>query len=279
MKILIHIPSDSLQYIFGVEKIINEFCPENEVIVVCQKAKVKKEDNFLILSLLRKIKAHISIEKKHFKLASKKNQIFKCIKNRFSAFFLDKYSRIYTAKKNEDLSNYFKHKVSNKNKDFILINNFNDEQSLIKELKPDFLLMFGGPFISSKILNKFKIAINVHLGWIPKYKGSRTVEWAIINNDFEHIGATIHIMTEKMDGGSVIWRTKFDQEIDFKNFGRIHARLFEKSFEQLPKIVNKFMNKEKVNEVVVSKDEKERLYYGFEFDYKFYKKMVNFGKS
>jgi methionyl-tRNA formyltransferase len=48
------------------------------------------------------------------------------------------------------------------------------------------------------------MAINVHTGLSPHYRGRNCTEFAIINEDFENIGVTIHIVRKQIDGGEIL---------------------------------------------------------------------------
>lgn len=282
MKILVHIPSDSLQFQFGVQQILNSFSNEHKVLVMCQKIKNKKNSNFFLINVLKKIKAHVSVEKKHLNLARKRGELIPCIKNRFSAFFLDSYSREYTQIKNIYLKKYFSNITNNKvlnEANSYLIDSINNEEVFIRNFQPDILIMLGGPFVKQKILKQFKYAINIHMGWIPSYKGARTIEWALVKKDFSHVGSTIHLMTNKLDEGKILWRETCDHDINFNKIGEPLAHLYQKAFYAIPTIIKKIIDGQEIHPTNIKEDKEDKLYYGYEFDYKFYKKMIEMNES
>jgi methionyl-tRNA formyltransferase len=57
-------------------------------------------------------------------------------------------------------------------------------------------------------IDKFKYVLNIHLGYLPKYRGSRTINWALKNEE-RFQGVTIHLIDEKLDHGSIIAQMKF----------------------------------------------------------------------
>lgn len=45
--------------------------------------------------------------------------------------------------------------------------------------------------------------INIHPGILPNYRGAGNF-WAVVNQDWNHIGCSVHWMTEKIDAGKII---------------------------------------------------------------------------
>ncbi len=75
----------------------------------------------------------------------------------------------------------------------------------IKELKPDFIALYGTSLIKDPLLSAFENKIiNIHLGLSPYYRGSSTGFWPLVFNEPECVGATIHIATSKVDAGSIL---------------------------------------------------------------------------
>ena len=62
--------------------------------------------------------------------------------------------------------------------------------------------------LSGKFIKKFnKTILNIHPSLLPKYKGLNTHNRAIQNKD-KYSGATVHIVTNKLDSGKVILQKK-----------------------------------------------------------------------
>src|ERR1700738_3680274 len=51
-------------------------------------------------------------------------------------------------------------------------------------------------------------SVNVHFGMLPKYRGSYSIPWAILNNEAE-IGVTLHEMAPSIDDGAIIGQERF----------------------------------------------------------------------
>tara|TARA_Y100000768_G_C23970897_1_gene680470 strand:+ start:1408 stop:2175 length:768 start_codon:yes stop_codon:yes gene_type:complete len=91
------------------------------------------------------------------------------------------------------------------------INNIN-KNYFKKFLKSDLYIIFGSSFIKGDLL-KFLIkkkAINIHMGISPYYKGADCNYWAIKDNNINLVGATIHYLSDQLDGGKIIKYVKPD---------------------------------------------------------------------
>ena len=78
-----------------------------------------------------------------------------------------------------------------------------------KCLKSDLYIVFGVSIIKNNLL-KFlmnKKCINIHMGISPYYKGSNCNFWAIHDHNYHLVGATIHRLTDKIDGGDILFHT------------------------------------------------------------------------
>ena len=79
---------------------------------------------------------------------------------------------------------------------------------LIKN-KVDLICLAGFmKILSSNFIKKFKYPIlNIHPSLLPKYKGLNTHRRAIKNND-KFSGASVHLVTPKLDSGKIILQKK-----------------------------------------------------------------------
>jgi len=87
----------------------------------------------------------------------------------------------------------------------------NDEGciSLLQELNPDVVIVNGTRIISKKVLESTKAAfINMHTGITPKYRGVHGGYWAMVNNDAQNCGVTIHLVDKGIDTGGIIYQSK-----------------------------------------------------------------------
>ena len=70
--------------------------------------------------------------------------------------------------------------------------------------KPDLILDHGTSIVKDHILETSDLALNLHWGLSPYYRGTFCTEWALINWDPYNIGVTIHKLTRIIDGGAIL---------------------------------------------------------------------------
>ncbi len=101
----------------------------------------------------------------------------------------------------------------------------NDEYyiSLIREKKPDIIVVMGTCLIGREIISSAKFVINMHTGLSPYYRGGNTNLWPFIENDFGYFGVTIHLMSLGIDSGRIIF-TKRPKIEKIDNYGTINSK-------------------------------------------------------
>jgi len=68
-----------------------------------------------------------------------------------------------------------------------------------------YMLVLGGKIIEPDLLPLFSGTwLNGHGGVLPEYRGLASEYWAIRNGDFESIGCTIHVLTQRVDQGEIL---------------------------------------------------------------------------
>lgn len=109
-----------------------------------------------------------------------------------------------------------------------------------------FLLSFinNKIIIKKKIINKYKIAINVHFGLLPKYAGFNAFQNEIANGE-KFSGISIHHMTDIIDGGNIIDQKKIRICKD-DNAGSLLIKLNILNNSFLKKIIKKILYKKKL---------------------------------
>ena len=85
----------------------------------------------------------------------------------------------------------------------------NQSLKLLKKYNVDILCLAGFmKILSGNFIKKFsKPILNIHPSLLPKYKGLNTHARAIMNKD-SFSGATIHVVTQKLDSGKIILQKK-----------------------------------------------------------------------
>lgn len=83
------------------------------------------------------------------------------------------------------------------------INN-SDTANQVAALKPDLILCQGTSIVSDEVIHTAPLALNLHWGLSPYYRGTHCTEWALLNWDPYNIGVTIHKLCSDIDGGGVV---------------------------------------------------------------------------
>lgn len=86
--------------------------------------------------------------------------------------------------------------------------------------------------------------VNIHPGIITQYRGSCSVEWAILNDD--EVGNTSHFMTEVYDQGQIIFIEKYNLSFA-KDYIDVRVHVFKKGIELKIKTVLYLMKKDIIN--------------------------------
>ncbi|RYZ24682.1 MAG: hypothetical protein EOO10_20190 [Chitinophagaceae bacterium] len=74
--------------------------------------------------------------------------------------------------------------------------NSQESMNKLKSLQPDLIVVHGTRIISKKVLASLTGTsfLNVHAGITPRYRGSHGAYWALLNNDKENCGVTVHLV-------------------------------------------------------------------------------------
>ena len=140
--------------------------------------------------------------------------------------------------------NYIKNYKMNK-----FIENYSNikkaENNILKKLKQnkiEFICLAGFmKILSSNFIKRFnKPILNIHPSLLPKYKGLNT-HLRVINNNETFTGATVHLVTEKLDSGKIILQKKVKV---FKNDDEktLSKRVLKVEHQLYPKAIMKFLN-------------------------------------
>lgn len=134
-------------------------------------------------------------------------------------FFLIKLSRVLYTQRVEShniLIKWFGYDWENLNGSLSVmhVEDINSEQVVnrLKNLNPDILLVHGTSIVRKEVIEKSQLALNLHWGLSPYYRGTHCTDWALINWDIKNIGVTIHKLTADIDGGEILAQAR--AEID-----------------------------------------------------------------
>ena len=88
---------------------------------------------------------------------------------------------------------------------------YNDTSTLqvITDFQPDYIMSaYGVRVLPKSVLEQAKVlAFNMHVSYLPDYKGRWIPTWAILNGETEH-GITFHVMAEEIDQGDILYQKK-----------------------------------------------------------------------
>lgn len=78
---------------------------------------------------------------------------------------------------------------------------------LAPALKSDIYIIFGSSFIKGALCD-FLVehkALNIHMGVSPYYRGTDCNFWAVYDGNPEYVGATIHLLSNGLDSGPMLF--------------------------------------------------------------------------
>ena len=67
-------------------------------------------------------------------------------------------------------------------------------------------MVFGSSIIKGVLLNFLlrKKALNIHMGVLPFYRGTDCNFWAIHDNNYDNVGASLILLSKKIDDGKIV---------------------------------------------------------------------------
>jgi folate-dependent phosphoribosylglycinamide formyltransferase PurN len=116
--------------------------------------------------------------------------------------------------------------------------NASETQDALRKLGCDLLLLGQCGIIRRALLSIPKLGtLNAHPGCLPWYRGLDSCKWAILENRWDRIGITVHLVDEGVDTGPIVVRQtyKVTRAIDCE---RLEWLLFEKCAELLIDVVH-----------------------------------------
>jgi hypothetical protein len=80
----------------------------------------------------------------------------------------------------------------------------------LSAMRPQVVIDHGTSIVRDEVLAAVPLALNVHWGLSPYYRGTHCTEWALLNWDPFNIGVTLHRLTRDIDGGGVVAQARAD---------------------------------------------------------------------
>lgn len=151
------------------------------------------------------------VRKKEFlKKRIKKLGLGKVIGQILFQFSVAKYLELVSGKRKRKILEYYQlddrsipiNKV-------IKLKSVNDPESIdvLKKIDPDLVIVNGTRIISKEVLNSISVKfVNIHAGITPKYRNVHGAYWAVVNNDLDNCGVTVHLVDPGIDTGNIIYQ-------------------------------------------------------------------------
>lgn len=75
----------------------------------------------------------------------------------------------------------------------------------LKKMSPDLIIVNGTRIIRKEVINCTSTPfVNLHTGITPLYRGVHGGYWALVNNDQENFGSTVHLIDAGVDTGAIL---------------------------------------------------------------------------
>lgn len=115
--------------------------------------------------------------------------------------------------------------------------NSSEARKTLRTNEYDVVICLATSIVGKKALHIPRLGfVNIHPGVLPQYRGIGNF-WAVTREDFNHVGVTIHWMTEKIDAGEIIAIGKLDGP--FLNLWDINYRSLTLGVDLLAEILTK----------------------------------------
>ncbi|HUU82388.1 MAG TPA: hypothetical protein VM243_02685 [Phycisphaerae bacterium] len=88
------------------------------------------------------------------------------------------------------------------------VDSVNGHAARVREIAPDVLLIFGGRKVDAAVLDSAGVALNIHCGRLPAYRGVKSALFALANDEPEQVGVTLHVAEAAIDAGPIVrWQS------------------------------------------------------------------------
>ncbi len=102
----------------------------------------------------------------------------------------------------------------------------------LQALSSEILVVMGCTPINIRALPKTMLALNVHPGVLPRYRGVGNPEAMVRGGDSVHFGYTVHRLTEQLDEGEILLRKRCQLPLNF-NAPRVYLSSYCAALEYL----------------------------------------------
>ena len=89
-------------------------------------------------------------------------------------------------------------------------------ENILKEVSPDIIFLAQTGIVRQNILSvPKKGTLNAHPGILPYYRGIDCFKWAILNEEYDKIGSTLHWVDAGIDTGNILDTKIYNMNIIF----------------------------------------------------------------
>jgi methionyl-tRNA formyltransferase len=113
----------------------------------------------------------------------------------------------------------------------------------LQSIQPDLVLVHGTTLIADKTLETVPLALNLHWGLSPYYRGSYCTEWALLHDDAGNIGFTIHRIASRIDGGAILLQGRPSLDLN-DTVHRINMKLTASGTEAMLGVIDRLQQGE-----------------------------------
>jgi methionyl-tRNA formyltransferase len=141
--------------------------------------------------------------------------------------------------------------------------NSKDGYKLLKKLNPDIIIIVTTRILSKKTLESVNAKfVNIHSGITPLYRGLHGAYWALINNDKENCGVTVHLVNEGIDTGNIFYQDTITDVVTKKdNFMTYTYLQLSKALPLLKKTIRDIQSDNMNTKIVNKEDINNSLFY------------------
>lgn len=112
------------------------------------------------------------------------------------------------------------------------VRSVNDCPERVKQIDPDVLVIYSGGLVGPEVLSVAKVALNIHCGKLPEYRGVKSAIFALAEGRPDLVGVTLHVARPALDAGEQIqWQPVWPGGC--KNLDELTARLTMTAFDMM----------------------------------------------
>jgi folate-dependent phosphoribosylglycinamide formyltransferase PurN len=157
--------------------------------------------------------------------------------------------------------------------------NSKEVEDALATLNPTLVVVWGTGILEPHIMRKAKTMINLHFGLAPYYRGAVANQFAVLNEDLDHVGATIHMLEEKVDAGDILATIKADKnKKPFELFADLHDRAYALYLDTALKLYKNMPVEPKKQDISLGKNYLLKDW-THEVRYKLGKKIISWSKN